>query len=104
KVSVLYPGPNVVETGIYNSERNRPEEFTPQAGAPEKAVTSLEQMKEQMKAAGIELKTTAPDDVAESAYQGLLKNDYFIMPLRGETEQAIRARFDGILARRNPTL
>lgn len=102
KVSVLYPGPNIVETGIYNSERNRPAEFQVGTEAPKKAVTSLEDMKEQMKAAGIELKTTTPDEVAEYAYQGLLNDDYFIMPLRPETEQAIRARFDGILARRTP--
>jgi NAD(P)-dependent dehydrogenase (short-subunit alcohol dehydrogenase family) len=103
KVSALFPGPHVVATGIYNSERNRPEEFTPGADAPKKAVTSLEEMKQQMEQAGFKLEVTMPEEVAEFAYQALLDDKYWILPLTEATEARVRERMEYILARRDPT-
>jgi NAD(P)-dependent dehydrogenase (short-subunit alcohol dehydrogenase family) len=102
KVSTLYPGPNVVATGIYNSERNRPQELTVAESGAGKSVHSLEEMKEQMKQMGVELAVTQPEDVAEYAYQALLKDQFWILPLREHTEQAARVRFENMMARRDP--
>ncbi len=103
KVSCLFPGPNVVATGIYNSERNRPQELAPGADAPKKAVSSLDDMVSQMEAVGLKLDVTQPEEVAEYAYAALIEDKYWILPLRPETEQKVRERFDYILARKNPT-
>jgi len=103
KVSCLFPGPNVVATGIYNSERNRPQDLAPSGEAPKKAVTSLDDMKKQMESVGMKLDVTQPEEVAEYAFEALSNDQYWILPLRPETEARVRERFDNILARRNPT-
>ena len=101
KVSALFPGPHVVETGIYNSERNRPKELE-DANLPAKSVHSLDEMKEQMAGYGIQLQTTHPDEVAEEVYQSLLKDQYWILPMTDKLVDAVRARTEDLLARRNP--
>jgi NAD(P)-dependent dehydrogenase (short-subunit alcohol dehydrogenase family) len=102
KVSTLYPGPNVVATGIYNSERNRPKELTVAESGAGKSVHSLEEMKEQMKQMGVELQVTQPEEVADFAYDCLLKDMFWILPLREHTENAAKVRFDNMMARRDP--
>lgn len=102
KVSTLYPGPHVVATGIYNSERNRPQELTNEESGKHKQVHSLEEMKDQMKAMGVDLQVTQPEEVAEYAYQALLEDKFWILPLTAHTEAQARARFENMMARRDP--
>ena len=42
KVHALFPGPYIVETGIFDSDRVRPEEFAKPEGAPETGINSAE--------------------------------------------------------------
>jgi len=102
KVSTLYPGPNVVATGIYNSERNRPLDLTNAESGVGKSVHSLEELKDQMKQMGVDLQVTQPEEVADYAYECLLKDMCWILPLREHTEQAARVRFENMMARRDP--
>jgi len=102
KVSTLYPGPNVVATGIYNSERNRPQDLTVAESGVGKSVHSLEELKDQMKQMGVDLQVTQPEEVADYAYDCLLKDMFWILPLREHTENAARVRFENMMARRDP--
>jgi len=100
-VSALFPGPNIVATGIYSSERNRPEQFRT-GPEPEKAVRSLDDMKTYMAALGRELQITQPEEVAEYVYQDLLANRYWMLPMTDAQEARVRQRMNSILNRTDP--
>ena len=55
-VSALFPGPHVVDTGIFNSGRNRPEELAGRSDQPDSGISSLEDMENMMKSFGMELR------------------------------------------------
>jgi len=100
KASVLYPGPHIVASNIFTAGRNRPAELarkTPQGPPP-----SLEAIKEMVSQAGIELRTTEPEEVAEHAMTGLREDRYFILPASDEGDRRLRERMEAILARRDP--
>jgi NAD(P)-dependent dehydrogenase (short-subunit alcohol dehydrogenase family) len=101
RAHVLYPGPHIVTSNIFDARRNRPAEFTrevPQQAPP----VTLETIRSLAKLGGVELQTTTPEQVAEHAFQGLLDDAYFILPGTPESEARMRERFDNVLQRRNP--
>jgi NAD(P)-dependent dehydrogenase (short-subunit alcohol dehydrogenase family) len=98
---VLYPGPHIVSSNIFDARRNRPAEFArevPQQAPP----ITLDTIRSLAKLGGIELQTTTPEEVAEHAFQGLLDDAYFILPSTPESEARVRERFENVLQRRNP--
>ncbi len=98
---VLYPGPHIVSSNIFDARRNRPVEFTrevPQQAPP----ITLDTIRSLAKLGGVELQTTTPEEVAESAFQGLLDDAYFILSSTPESEARVRERFENVLQRRNP--
>lgn len=97
KIHALFPGPHIVDTGIFDSDRVRPEEFVKPEGSPETGINSAEDLRKLMEFMGQELVTTHPDEVAESAIKGLREGRYWIAPVNPDTKQKIRARFDSIL-------
>lgn len=99
---VLYPGPHIVASGIFDAKRNRPAEFAREAPQVQPAVT-LEMLKQFAASQGRAFEATTPAEVAEHAYQGIVRGDYFILPGTPESEARMRERFEGVLARKNPT-
>ncbi len=98
---VLYPGPHIVSSNIFDARRNRPAEFTREI--PQKALPiTLDTIRSLAKLAGVELQTTTPEEVAEHCFQGLLDDAYFMLPSTPEGEARLRERFDNVLQRRNP--
>jgi NAD(P)-dependent dehydrogenase (short-subunit alcohol dehydrogenase family) len=98
---VLYPGPHIVTSNIFDARRNRPEEFTREV--PQKAPPiTLDTIRSLAKLGGVELQTTTPEEVAEHAFQGLLDDAFFILPASPEGEARMRERFENVLQRRNP--
>ena len=100
-VHVLYPGPHIVSSNIFDARRNRPAEFArevPQQAPP----ITLDTIRSLAKLGGVELQTTTPEQVAEHAFQGLLDDAYFILPSTPESEARVRERFENVLQRRNP--
>ena len=73
KVSALFPGPHVVDTGLFNSGRVRPEDLKKDVEGNESGISSVEDMKKMCAEFGIELQTTHPDEVAEMAVEGIAK-------------------------------
>jgi hypothetical protein len=59
-------------------------------------------MKAQMAGFGLEIEVTTPDEVAEEVYQSLLKDEFWILPMTQTLVDAVRARTEDLLARRNP--
>lgn len=103
KVSALFPGPHVVDTGLFNSGRVRPEALKKEGvQGNESGINSVDDMKKMCEQFGIELKTTHPDEVAEMAVKGLEKDAFWLLETTPETDAKIRARADMILNRETP--
>jgi NAD(P)-dependent dehydrogenase (short-subunit alcohol dehydrogenase family) len=102
KVSALFPGPHVVDTGLFNSGRVRPEELKKDVEGNASGISSVEDMKKMCAEFGIELETTHPDEVAEMAVEGLMRDDFWLLATTPDTDDKIRARADMILNRETP--
>jgi len=102
KVSALFPGPHVVDTGLFNSGRVRPQELKKDIEGNASGISSVEDMKKMAAQWGVELKTTHPDEVAQMAVEGLRNNAFWLLATTPETEQKIRARAQMILSRETP--
>ena len=102
KAGVLYPGPHIVNTGIFNAARNRPDDI-PYEKDPLPPPT-LEGMEEMMKGAGMEWAVTEPEEVAEYTLEAIRNDQFWILPESQRTDQALRSRLEGIIARKNPSL
>ncbi len=102
KAHVLYPGPHIVASNIFDAKRNRPAEFAREKAQVAAPVT-LDMLKQFAASQGRSFEATTPEEVAEHAYQGVVRGDYFILPTAPEGEARIRERFEGVLARKNPT-
>ncbi|CAA0116578.1 Putative oxidoreductase SadH [Halioglobus japonicus] len=102
KVSALFPGPHVVDTGLFNSGRVRPEELKKDVEGNESGISSVEDMKKMCEEFGIELQTTHPDEVAEMAVAGLQQDAFWLLATTPETDEKIRSRAEMILNRETP--
>lgn len=102
KVSALFPGPHVVDTGLFNSGRVRPEALQKAVAGNESGINSVEDMKKMAAEYGIELQTTHPDEVAEMAVKGLEQDAFWLLATTEDTDAKIRARADMILNRTTP--
>ena len=102
KVSALFPGPHVVETGLFNSGRVRPQDLKKEVEGNTSGINSVDDMKRMCAEFGIELQTTHPDEVAEMALAGLQNDAFWLLATTPETEAKIRSRANMILNRETP--
>ena len=102
KVSALFPGPQVVDTGLFNSGRVRPEDLQKEVQGNESGINSVDDMKKMAAEFGIELQTTHPDEVAEMAVKGLEQDAFWLLETTEDTDAKIRARAEMILNRTTP--
>ena len=104
KISALFPGPHVVETGLFNSGRVRPDELQKegQGADNETGINSVDDMKRMAAEWGIELKSTHPDEVAEMAVEGIAQDAFWLLRTTPETDEKIQARAQMILNRETP--
>jgi NAD(P)-dependent dehydrogenase (short-subunit alcohol dehydrogenase family) len=103
KISALFPGPHVVDTGLFNSGRVRPEELKKDhVEGNESGINSVEDMQKMAAEFGIEIKTTHPDEVAEMAVKGLEQDAFWLLETTPDTDEKIRARAQMILNRETP--
>ena len=66
--SVLFPGPHMLRTGLFESWRFRPEQVREDPPEEDPYVT-VEQLEEQMRAAGVEPTYTEPSEVADQVIE-----------------------------------
>jgi NAD(P)-dependent dehydrogenase (short-subunit alcohol dehydrogenase family) len=92
-VTVLCPG--LVNTRIYQSERNRPDELRPAGGA------ASETPELQAIAAQLYTGAISPAQVADQVFDAVC-NDQLYLLTSTNFDEAIRDRTDAVLARRNP--
>src|SRR3954468_15754190 len=99
--SVLFPGPHMLRTGLFESWRSRPDRFA--KTRPRKTpYTTVEALEEQMKSAGVPIAYTEPADVAEAVVAGVRADDFWIHPANPRSDEMLRLRTASILDRTNP--
>jgi NAD(P)-dependent dehydrogenase (short-subunit alcohol dehydrogenase family) len=100
--SVLFPGPNMLRTGLFTSWRNRPAALAKERPRSTPYPT-IEDIEAQMAAAGITPQYTEPEEVADQVVAGVRAGQFWIMAPSQKTDAQIRARADSMLSRSNPT-
>jgi NAD(P)-dependent dehydrogenase (short-subunit alcohol dehydrogenase family) len=100
--SVLFPGPHMLRTGLFESWRNRPPEManpTPRATPP----TTIESFEKRMADAGVQLTYTPVEDVADQVAEAVVAGTFWILPPSTSADDRISARATSMLERSNPT-
>jgi NAD(P)-dependent dehydrogenase (short-subunit alcohol dehydrogenase family) len=100
--SVLFPGPHMLRTGLFESWRNRPPELTnptPRRTPP----TTIASFEKRMADAGVALRYTPVEEVADRVVVALHDRSFWILPPSERTDTQVRARAASLLARSNPT-
>jgi NAD(P)-dependent dehydrogenase (short-subunit alcohol dehydrogenase family) len=99
--SVLFPGPHMLRTGLWESHRNRPDRFAKER--PRKTpYRSLAQWEAAMEAAGQKIEFTPVEDVAGVVVDGIRANRFWMLPPSEHSDRQIRARSQSMLDRSNP--
>jgi NAD(P)-dependent dehydrogenase (short-subunit alcohol dehydrogenase family) len=96
KAAILFPGPNVVNTRILDSNRNRPAEFSD--GSDNKPHT-YKSMRELVEATGLKMQLTEPEDVAAFAVESVKADRFWMLPGSSAHDAAIRGRAETIVGR-----
>jgi NAD(P)-dependent dehydrogenase (short-subunit alcohol dehydrogenase family) len=99
--SVLFPGPHMLRTGLFESWRSRPDKFA-KTRARKTPYTTVEDLEKQMQAAGIPIAYTEPADVAAAVVEGIRADRFWIHPDNPRTDESLRLRSQSILDRANP--
>jgi NAD(P)-dependent dehydrogenase (short-subunit alcohol dehydrogenase family) len=100
-VSVLFPGPKVLKTGLLTSAQHRPARWANEGAVP--PAMTLEAVEARLRAAGVEPDYTPVEDVAEEAFAGIRANRFWILPASERTDATIRSRLTSMLERSAPT-
>lgn len=102
KIHALFPGPHIVDTGIFDSDRVRPEHFAKAEGAPDSGIRTTEDLRVLMESYGAELVTTHPDEVAQTALEGIRQDRFWVLEWNEQTLEKVEARMQSILNKTNP--
>ncbi|MGC0415014.1 SDR family NAD(P)-dependent oxidoreductase [Embleya sp. AB8] len=99
--SVLFPGPKMLRTGLWESYRNRPERFA--KSVPRKTpYNTLDAWEKAMRDAGREIEFTPVESVAADVLDGIRANRFWILPASEHSDDQITARSQSMLTRSNP--
>jgi NAD(P)-dependent dehydrogenase (short-subunit alcohol dehydrogenase family) len=100
--SVLFPGPKMLRTGLFESWRNRPDSYAPQV--PRRTPpTTLESFEQRMTDAGVELDYTPVEEVAARVVDAIRADRFWILAPSEGSDRQIQARAASMLERANPT-
>jgi hypothetical protein len=100
--SVLFPGPNVLRTGLFTSWRNRPDEYRNE-GVPARPKMSIEQFEKDLAERGVVLDYTPVEEVAARVVDAIRNDTFWILPPSERSDEQIKARAESMLTRTNPT-
>ncbi|MGW0467188.1 SDR family NAD(P)-dependent oxidoreductase [Streptomyces sp. NPDC003027] len=100
--SVLFPGPHMLRTGLWESHRNRPERYAEQR--PRRTpYRGLDQWEAAMKEAGHEVAFTPVEEVADHVVDGIRADRFWMLPESEHSDRRIRARARSMLDRADPS-
>lgn len=100
--SVLFPGPHMLRTGLWESHRNRPSRYAKQR--PRRTpYRSLDQWETAMREAGREVRFTPVEEVADLVADGIAADRFWLLPQSEHSDRQIRARSQSMLDRAEPS-
>ncbi|MEU1531759.1 SDR family NAD(P)-dependent oxidoreductase [Streptomyces fagopyri] len=100
--SVLFPGPHMLRTGLWESHRNRPSRYAKQR--PRRTpYRSLDQWETAMREAGREVRFTPVEEVADLVADGIAADRFWLLPESEHSDRQIRARSQSMLDRAEPS-
>jgi NAD(P)-dependent dehydrogenase (short-subunit alcohol dehydrogenase family) len=99
--SVLFPGPHMLRTGLFESWRSRPERFA-KTRPRVTPYTTVDQLERQMADAGVPIAYTEPAEVADAVVAGIRADTFWIHPANPRSDELLRMRTESILGRTNP--
>ena len=98
-VSLLFPGPNALNTGLWNAERNRPTEL---AWSKARKTNTFEGLRKHMTEAGVSFQETPLPKIAQDVVDGIRERRFWILPESEHSNATIQARAASMLARTDP--
>jgi NAD(P)-dependent dehydrogenase (short-subunit alcohol dehydrogenase family) len=99
--SVLFPGPGWLRTNLWDAWKTRPHEYAKER--PRKTpYPSLEGLEEMMEKAGVEMKYTPLEEIAERVLQGILADQFWLLAPEEAWDKSVQARADSIINRTKP--
>ncbi|MCX4574108.1 SDR family NAD(P)-dependent oxidoreductase [Streptomyces sp. NBC_01571] len=100
--SVLFPGPHMLRTGLWESHRNRPSRYAKQR--PRRTpYRGLDQWEAAMREAGREVRFTPVEEVADLVADGIGADRFWLLPESEHSDRQIRARSQSMLDRADPS-
>ncbi|MFD5819318.1 SDR family NAD(P)-dependent oxidoreductase [Streptomyces sp. NPDC127038] len=100
--SVLFPGPHMLRTGLWESHRNRPARYAKER--PRRTpYRSLAQWEAAMDEAGHEVRFTPVEEVADLVAEGIGAGRFWLLPESEHSDRQIRARSRSMLERADPS-
>jgi NAD(P)-dependent dehydrogenase (short-subunit alcohol dehydrogenase family) len=99
--SVLYPGPNMLRTGLYEAWRHRPDEYAKEKPRATPYAT-IEDVENMMRKAGVDVQYTPVEEVAGRVVDAIRADEFWILPPSERSDEQIRARAESMLKRENP--
>jgi NAD(P)-dependent dehydrogenase (short-subunit alcohol dehydrogenase family) len=88
--SIFYPSGGLLDTGIWTTDRNRPEGLAREK--PSDPVPTVEDFKVAAEAAGMQLQFQDLDELAQYCLQGVLEKRFIIMIDVADAEETLRSR------------
>jgi NAD(P)-dependent dehydrogenase (short-subunit alcohol dehydrogenase family) len=92
RAAIFYPSGGLLETGIWTTKRNRPQQLARQTAVSPDRETTFEAFMEGAKKAGFELPVQDLDELAQFALQGIRNGDFVIMIGRETIEATLKER------------
>ncbi|MFE4702326.1 SDR family NAD(P)-dependent oxidoreductase [Streptomyces sp. NPDC056738] len=100
--SVLFPGPHMLRTGLWESHRNRPGRYAKER--PRRTpYRSLAQWEAAMNEAGHEVRFTPVEEVADLVAEGIGAGRFWLLPESEHSDRQILARSRSMLERADPS-
>ena len=102
KMSVLFPGPHIVRTGLFDSGRVRPADLPADPNAFDIGVKTADDLQKMMEGMGQKIEITTPEEVAQQVFDDLQADRYWMLRQTEKSKQAFRDRATSILELTNP--
>lgn len=98
RAAILFPGPHVVNTAILASNKVRPAEYG------DLKTAAYDKMEDLLKATGLEIQLTEPDEVARFALDGVRERRFWLLPESEKSDNEVMERARSIIGRGSPEL
>jgi NAD(P)-dependent dehydrogenase (short-subunit alcohol dehydrogenase family) len=99
--SVLFPGPHMLRTGLFEAWRHRPADVAKERPRRAPYIT-IDQYEKLMADAGVDVEYTPVEEVAARVVEAVRTNQFWILPPDERTDENIRTRAESMLKRENP--